>query len=202
MFQHVSFGSLAPRKYSKSAQDPKEKGKLPRCSPAARSGDAVRVSAKDSESYAEILTAMKAKVNPQNAEAEVLSIRRTRRDEILLVLRKGVDVSTCVKALDQAVGEKAEVKASVSKTSLEVRDLDKTVTREEVVAALCIALGKPNLGDQCRLYKRFGGVQTAVVRLTEADAWSLLGFGRLRVGWVNCRIREHAEVALCFRCQG
>ena len=90
----------------------------------------------------------------------------------------------------------------VSKRSLEVRDLDETVTREEVVAALCIALGKPDLGDQCRLYKRFGGVQTAMVRLNEADARSLLGLGRLRVGWVNCRIREHVEVAGCFRCQG
>ena len=71
-----------------------------------------------------------------------------------------------------------------------------------VVAALCIALGKPDLGNECRLYKRFGGVQTAVVRLTEADARSLLGLGRLRVGWVNCSIREHVEVARCFRCQG
>ena len=48
--------------------------------------------------------------------------------------------------------------------SLEVRDLDETIKREEVVAALCIALGKPDLGDQFRLYKRFGGVQAAVIR--------------------------------------
>ena len=90
----------------------------------------------------------------------------------------------------------------VSKRTLEVRDLDEIVTREEVVATLCIALGKPELGDQCRLYKRFGGVQTAVVRLTETDARGLLGLGKPRVGWVNCRIREHVEVARCFRCQG
>ena len=38
--------------------------------------------------------------------------------------------------------------------------------------------------------------------LTEADARSLLGLGRLRVGWVNCCIREHVEVVRCFRCQG
>ena len=76
-------------------------------SPAARSGDAIRVSAKDGETYADILKAMNAKVNPQNAGAEVLSIRRTRREEILLVLKKGYDVSTFEKALDQPVGEKA-----------------------------------------------------------------------------------------------
>ena len=70
----------------------------------------------------------------------------------------------------------------VSKRSLEVRDFDETVTREEVVSALCIALGKPDLGDQCRVYKRFGGVQTAVVRLNEADDRCLLGLDRLKVG--------------------
>ena len=70
----------------------------------------------------------------------------------------------------------------VSKKTLEVRDLDETVTREEVVPAFCIALGKPELGDQCRLYKRFSGVQTVMVSLTEADARSLLRLGKQRVG--------------------
>ena len=184
-----------------STQEPEAKGKLPRRSPAFRSGDAIRVSAKDGEIYAAILKAMKAKVNPQNAGAEVISIRRTRREEILLVLAMGGDVYAFEKALDQAVGEKAEIKSLVSKRSLEVRDLGETVTREEVAAAQYIALGKPDLGDQCRLYKRFGDVQTAVVRLTEADARSLLGLGRLRVGWMNSRIRERVEVTRCFRCQ-
>ena len=72
-----------------SAQDSKEKGKLPMRSPAARSGDAIRVSAKDGESYAEILKGIKAKMDPQNSGAEVLSIRRTKREEILLVLKRG-----------------------------------------------------------------------------------------------------------------
>ena len=43
-----------------------EKEKKDSCA-LCRSGDAIRVSAKDGESYAEILKAMKEKVNPQNA---------------------------------------------------------------------------------------------------------------------------------------
>ena len=190
-----------------SAQDPKGKEKMPKRSPAARSGDAVRVSAKDGESYTEILKAMKAKVNPQNVGAEVLSIRRTRREKILLVLNKGggggggggVTSRPSRRPSIRQFLEKAGVKSLVLKRSFEVRDLDETVTREEVVAALCIALSKPDLGNQCRMYKHFGRVQTAVVRLTEANVRSLLGLGRLRVGWVNCRIREHVELARCFR---
>ena len=100
---------------------------------------------------------MKDRVNPEDSGVEVLSIRRTRREEILLVLKKGGNVSAFEKALDRAVGDKADVRSLVSKRTLEVRDLDEAVTREEVVATLCIALGNPDLGDQCRLYKRFGG---------------------------------------------
>ena len=99
-----------------------------------------------------------------------------------MLLKKGDDVSAFEKTLDQAVGQRAEVKSLFSKRSVGVRDPYETITREEVVAALCIALGKPDLGDQCRLYKRFGGVQTAVVYLTKADARSLLGLGKLKVG--------------------
>ena len=55
----------------------------------ARSRDAIKVSAKDSQSYVDILREMKAKVGPQKAGPEVLSIRRTRREEVLLVFKKG-----------------------------------------------------------------------------------------------------------------
>ena len=140
------------------AQEPRVKGKLQRRSLATRSGDAVRVSAKDGESYYfEILKAMKARVNPQDSGAEVLSIRRTKKEEILLVLRKTGDVSAFEKALDQAVLEKAEIKSLVSKRSLEVRDLDETVTKEDVVATLCIALGKPDCGDHDMAMHRAAG---------------------------------------------
>ena len=58
--------------------------------------------------------------------------------------------------------------------SPEIRDLDETMTNEEVVVALCIALVKSDLEDTCRLYKRFAGVPTATVQLAEAEAQSLL----------------------------
>ena len=44
----------------------------------------------------------------------------------------------------------------------------KNVEKDEVVAALAGALGRPDLDGHCRLHTRFGGVRTAVVRLAEA----------------------------------
>ena len=94
---------------------------------------------------------MKAKFDPRKAGLEVLSIRRTRKKEVILVLKKGGDVETSRKVetfrneLNRAVRERAKISALVSTRSLEIRDLGETVKKEEVVSALCLALGRPAL---------------------------------------------------------
>ena len=117
-----------------------------------------------------------------------------------MVLKEGGDIPAFQKALDRAVGARAKIDALVSRRSLEIRDLDKTVEKEEEIAALAGALGRPDLDGHCRLDTRFGGVRTAVAQLVDADASRLLQLGKVRVGCVNCRIREHAEVVRCFMC--
>ena len=64
------------------------------------------------------------------------------------------DVWIFRKALGRVVGKKAEISALVLKRSLEIRDLDETVEKEEVVAALCLALGSPSFDGSCRLFTR------------------------------------------------
>ena len=99
------------------AQGTVAKRKLKRSS-AARSGDAIKVSARDGQSYADILREMMAKVDPRRAGLEVLSIRRTRKKEVLLVLKNGGDVSAFHEELDRAVGERADTSDLVSMRSL------------------------------------------------------------------------------------
>ena len=72
------------KKCVQEAQKNKEKkGKMPKFSPPARSGDACRVSAKDGQSRAENLKVIKARVNFSDVGLEVLIIRRTRMEEVL-----------------------------------------------------------------------------------------------------------------------
>ena len=172
----------------KNAKDPVQKSqgtvakqKSKRSTPTM-SGDAIRVSTKGGQSYADILKEMKAKVDPQKAELEFLSIRRTRMKEVLLVLKKRGDVSAFRNELDRAVGERAEISALVSTRSLEIRDLDETVEKEEVVSVLCLELGRPGLDWSSRLFTRFGGVKIAVIKLAEKDAARLLQLGKIRIG--------------------
>ena len=79
----------------------------------------------------------------------------------------------------------AEVKVFVSKRSLEIRGLDEVLTREEFVAAFCIALGKLKMGGLCRLYKSSNGVQTTVVQQTGTHALRLLQLRKVKVGWIK-----------------
>ena len=70
------------------------------------------------------------------------------------------------------------------------------------VTLVCLGLGRPALDGSWRFFTRFGGVKTTVIRLAEEDAARLLQLVKVKIGWVACRIREHAEVARCFRCLG
>ena len=94
------------------------------------------------------------------------------------------------------------ISALVSTRSLEIRNLDGNVEKEEVVSVLWLALGRPVLDGSYRLFTRFRGMKTVVIRLAEAHAARLLQLAKVRIGWVACRIREHAQVAPCFRCLG
>ena len=110
------------------------------------------------------------KVEFRSAGLEVLSIRRIRKEEVLLVLKKGGDVLAFRKELVLAVKERAEISALVLTRCLEIRDLDETFEKEELVSALCLALGRPALDGSCRLFTRFVGVKAAVIWL--AEVWS------------------------------
>ena len=170
-----------------SAKDPKEKGMLPSRSLAARSSDAIRVSAKDGKSYAEILKALKVKVNPRIQERRSTLSREPGGSRSSWSSKKGVTSQPSRRRSNRRSGRRPKLNLWSQRGPLKLG----TSTRPSQGRGCCRAMnrtGQDRPRDQCRLYKRFGAVQTAVVRLTEADTRSLLGVGRLMAGWVNCRI--------------
>ena len=137
------------KKTEKKAKDPVQKAqgtvakpKSKRSTPA-RFGDAIKVSAREGQSYADILNEMKANVDPWRTGLEVLSIQRTRKEEVHLVLKRRGEVSAFCEELTWAVGERAEISTLVSTRSPKIRDLDEAVKKEVVDSALCLALPHP-----------------------------------------------------------
>lgn len=166
--------------------------------------DAVVIAPGPGKTYADILKEIRSKVKPEDTETDVRSIRQTRAGHVLLELAsntKGREAFS--QNLRSAIGEAGSVRNLVSRVTLEIRDLDSLTEVKDVEEAL-----KRELGDACSEAKVFvnsensRGQKIAVVELEQHGADSLLATSKIKIGWVNCRVRIRAVVSRCFRCLG
>ena len=190
---------LVPKEHRKKEKR-KEKGRGPKTNGPVN--QAIKVSAKEGTTYSEIIKKMKETVDPIAHGANILTIRRTQKKELLLVLDKKSDVSKLNEALTKAVGAQAKVNTLTRKEIVEVRDIDETVAVEEVFEAIAgrLNISKDQLTSSCRLRKGYGGMQSATILLPTQQAQQLLALEKIKIGWINCRIRQLRQVTKCYRC--
>ncbi|GJQ78882.1 hypothetical protein Trydic_g53 [Trypoxylus dichotomus] len=110
---------------------------------------------------------------------------------------------TSFSQLQEALREKAQVSTLQPKLKLEFRDLDCLTTVEEVIEAIRKALPNCETDPKVILTKANSRqVKMAFVEINEHYALELLKTARIKVGWVNSRIRKRLEVTRCYRCFG
>ncbi|CAB0040440.1 unnamed protein product [Trichogramma brassicae] len=122
---------------------------------------------------------------------------------MLLQLKKGVDnASNLGEELSKVLGTTATASALQHTSMIEIKDLEESVTKEEITMALDALVGVPvSRRDPVKsLRKAYAGTQMAVVALPDDLAATALKLGHVRFGWVNCRIRAREEAASCYRC--
>ncbi|XP_046142341.1 uncharacterized protein LOC123987958 [Osmia bicornis bicornis] len=85
---------------------------------------------------------------------------------------------------------------------VEICDLDCCTTGEEVRAAVVRALGDQLRGELkvTMLAPNSSEQRKAVVDAEEPASIQLIARNRIKIGWINCRVRRWAEVPKCFRC--
>lgn len=86
------------------------------------------------------------------------------------------------------------------RTMIEIKDLDQWTVTEEVADVVADATGASH--DTTRvisLRKGYGRTQTAFALLLTALCQKVIGH-RLRVGMVNCRIRQGEQKTRCYCC--
>lgn len=156
----------------------------------------------DGKTYADTLRRMKA-VDPAADKVQVNGYRKTKDGGVLLRVKSGTgDRRTFQDKLRQVLGGDAQVRDMTSNVRLDILDLDCVTDIEEVTEALRQETGDtrdpkvhifgPNKQGQCK----------AVCELEEGAANALLKKGRLKIGWVNCRVRLRTTVPRCYRCLG
>ena len=168
--------------------------------------DAIVLKPADGKSYADILSTIRKAVKPEESGVEIRSIRQTRAGQVLLELKEGNSVTRTAfsDALREATGNDCTVvRELVPRVVLEIRDLDSCTSSEEVEEAL-----KRDLQD----YKGFlqsvltrpnaRAQRMAIVTVETPAAEKLMATARIKIGWVNCRIRRRATVTRCYKCLG
>ena len=89
----------------------------------------------------------------------------------------------------------------VPRTVLEIRDLDSSTSEDEVNQALKRDLQDNNGILRSSLTQPNARKQRmAIVTVETSAANRLMATARIKVGWVNCRIRRRTTITRCFKC--
>ncbi|XP_054085772.1 uncharacterized protein LOC128921646 [Zeugodacus cucurbitae] len=175
----------------------KKSVKLPKSKPQA-----ILISKSGNLTYAEILRKIKSESTLSGFGNIVTKIRKTQSGEMLLQLSGAVMPTDSQENMRKCLGDQANVKLLTQETLLECKDLDEVTNKEEVLYALQRQLGNSELTIAAikSLRKSYGDTQTALIKLPVEAARQLLLNKKLKVGWVNCRIREYRQPQRCFKC--
>lgn len=127
---------------------------------------------------------------------------QTKNGDLLLVLQEGTkDTTPLVDAVSKSFKDAASVKVLGSTKKLAVLDQDELVNKEDILDPLNTMHGAQLATSAVEsLFNVPKSQQTAVLTLPIAIAEKTLAYGRLRVGYTNCRVRLWEKREKCFRC--
>ncbi|CAH2094187.1 unnamed protein product [Euphydryas editha] len=168
--------------------------------------NALIIRPKEKITYAEILTRVKKDVPEEQVRNTVDKIRKTAGGDLLIILAKrNTDGGKGLqKTIADLLKEDAEIVSKGPQEVLEIRDLDDTTTKEDVLSAIQRAAGDEHQipSDAVKSVRNaFRGTKIALVTLAVPVADKLLGqHSKIRIGWVNCRIKAVERPTRCFKC--
>lgn len=172
--------------------------------PATRP-DALIIRKKGDRSYAEILSQVKQDPGLNDLGNRVEKIRKTAKGELLIVFsgNNAEQTAQFKTSIKEKLGDDADVETRIHERDILIKDLDETATKEDVIQALSREVdGAKALTTDAVIAMRqaFGDTQTAVVRLPADTATKAIDVGKIRIGWVICRIREKIRPLKCVKC--
>ncbi|XP_037816100.1 uncharacterized protein LOC119606605 [Lucilia sericata] len=165
--------------------------------------EAMIISAKGKATYADILKHIKSDPNLKDLGEYVSRIRRTLKGDLLLEINPAnkQSVDQFQAKVEKSVGQQANIRTSRQMTVIECKDIDEITTKSDICEAFNNHLGiSIKESDITSLRKSYSGTQTASVRLPVEMGRKAIEIGKVKIGWVICRIREKRLLTKCFRC--
>ena len=158
--------------------------------------NAILDSAKENKSYADILRKVKADIPKQDIEDSIEKVRRTATGQLLLVLNRkiGEKMGPPQQRMADVLKEEANVIGKTQEVDVEIRDIEETITKDEVKESLEKVIDNDLVvaaNAVKSLRRAYGETQIALVRLLAEVAQKVIGErGKIRISLVNCSIRE------------
>lgn len=156
------------------------------------------------ESYVGILKAIRGEVNVRSIGVEMKEISQSKSGKVIFKLSKEDDRRKDLEqAIRQTLGSWAAVRELVKNAEVKVLDFDRVTTEEENLEAIreATALPSDDKTVQIRsLRSAFKDTKRATVTLRMAEAVKLTKIGRLRVSWINAKVRLKMRAVKCYKC--
>lgn len=154
------------------------------------------------KSYADLLKEVKDTVKSKGEVFQAKSVRKIRDGSLLIVTSGGLKEADDIKEkIGNINGAVISTNTGMKKIVLQILDIDEITSKEELSEAIKENGGIPEKDfNILTMHQVNRGEQLAQVEFTEQSANMLLQEGSVKVGWINCRIRERVQVQRCFRC--
>ncbi|KAJ8965282.1 hypothetical protein NQ314_004245 [Rhamnusium bicolor] len=167
-----------------------------------REMEAVIVQKSEGVTYADLLKTVKEKVDIDEEQVQVKSVRQTRAGDLLIEVEKGK-----ARQLRDAIANKTKAMQvrtvnNTQEKTLHIRGIDGVTTVEDVRKAIDAEIGSIGSAEVRvqPLRPTYGGNQVATVIAVKEVAERLVEKAELRIGWVKCKIQERIELKKCYRC--
>lgn len=154
-----------------------------------------------STTYADLLRSVKEKVDPKRVGVNVRAIKKTARGDLMLEVDGDAQKADILRrAITRNIDN--EVRIANRLVTIHVLDIDATTTKDQVEEAIKNMPTCSNLQDVVVKSMRPSrdGNQIATVQVSRNNANILLMAKRIKIGWVNCRVRERVAVTRCYKC--
>lgn len=152
--------------------------------------------------YADLVKKIKSEVDVGNLGIKVNRIRKTEKGQVLVAVEGGEEKAIALKQEIAKKNSDLEITTRAQgQKKIFVLGMDPSTTETELVKALAEAV---KVGEDWVkvLSLRAGRFEdkTAIVELPRNQAETLIAERRVKVGWLNCTVREHIEIQRCFNC--
>ncbi|XP_076301557.1 uncharacterized protein LOC143219494 [Lasioglossum baleicum] len=192
----------------KKEQEEEEKRKEEERRNKARKGppppklEAIVVKATKDRTFADLFKTLKSEASSRMEG--IHTVKKSRGGDLIIEMRKDTNCNAMEQTVRDTLGKDFQVKKLTPKITLEIKDLDPTLEKEEVRKEIadCLKLGEwaESEKEVRSLRSSFEGTKTAIVSVPVESMRELGEGNRIQIGFTMSRVARALNIIRCFRC--